>query len=231
MAKERQVVAVFGLGSFGREVCRSLAEGGASVIAVDNDPQLIDRIKDEVRQAVLLDSTDEESIQSAALTDVDTAVVAMGENIEASVLTTALLKQLGITRIISRAINDVHQRVLRALGADEIVNLEIEEGRRVASRILAQEVLDMIPISADFSIAELHVPESMRGQTMSEVRESAEVNVMAVKRIRTSVDGLGNPVKTETVFLPRDGDTLEDGDVFVLVGPTPAIEGLRGAGR
>ena len=170
-------------------------------------------------------------MQSAALGDVDTAVVAIGENIEASVLTTALLKQLGIPRIVARAINDLHLRVLKVLGADEIVNLEIEEGRRVASRVLAQEVLDIIPISADFSVAELYLPDRLAGKTVADVRQEAEVNVMAVKRIQTTVDELGNPVKTETVFLPRDADALLEGDVFVLAGRTSALEDLRGTGR
>jgi trk system potassium uptake protein TrkA len=227
MAGER-VVAVFGLGTFGQEVCRYLSRNGARVIAVDNDARLVERIKDEVRQAVLLDSTDEEALKSAPLEDVDAAVVAIGENIEASILTTALLKQVGVPRIVARATNELQQKVLRTIGADQVVNPEIEEARRLASRLLSQDVLDAIPISEDFSIAEVFVPEVVVGESLAAIRERYDVNVMALKRVRTSVDDTGNPVRTETVSLPRDNEVLQDGDIVLVVGRNANVEKIRG---
>ena len=106
MAKEKQkVFAVIGLGTFGRRVAEVLADRGGEVIAIDNNPDLIDRVKDSVTQAVLLDATDETSLASAPFDDVDVAVVAIGDNVAASILATALLKRVGIPYILARSIS------------------------------------------------------------------------------------------------------------------------------
>ena len=129
MAKEK-VFAVFGLGAFGNEVCRVLSEKGGKVIAFDNRPQPVERIKDQVSQVMVLDSTDEEALRSAPLENVDIAIVAIGDDVEASILTTALLKNMGIPYIIARAVTDIHMRVLRQIGANEVISLEMNfEGK------------------------------------------------------------------------------------------------------
>ena len=106
-AKEK-VYAVIGLGTFGRRVAEVISDRGGEVIAIDNDPELIDKVKDSVTQAVLLDSTDELSLANAPFDDVDVAVVAIGDNIAASILTTALLKRIGIPYILARSISELH---------------------------------------------------------------------------------------------------------------------------
>jgi trk system potassium uptake protein TrkA len=225
MNKER-LIAVFGLGSFGTEICRYLSSRGANVIAIDRDPGLIERVKDEVGQAMLIDSTDEESLADGQLDEVESAVVAMGENIESSILTTALLKKIGVPKIVARAVNELHARVLNQIGADQIVNLEIDQGRRVASQLLAQDLLDAIPVSDDYSIAEVYVPERYVGKGFDPIRRLG-VNVMAVRRSRTDIDDMGNPVRSETVFLARDEEVLQENDVLIVVGRNEGIAQLR----
>ncbi|RLE39907.1 TrkA family potassium uptake protein, partial [Candidatus Woesearchaeota archaeon] len=105
MEKER-IFAVFGLGTFGIEVCKGLSARGAKIIAVDSSQKVTEKVKNYVTQAVLLDSTDEDALRSAGLQDVDVAVIAMGDNIDSSVLTTSLLKNMGVPRIIARAMSD-----------------------------------------------------------------------------------------------------------------------------
>ncbi len=228
MAKKK-VFAVFGLGSFGREVCRVLSEKGTKVIAFDNQSQHIDRIKDIVNQSLLLDSTDEETLKSAPLEDVDVAVVAIGDDIEASILTTALLKNIGIPYILARAVSDIHLQVLKQIGANEVINLEIEEGRRIASRLVSPEILDVIPVDQDYSIAELYVPKSLVGKSLQQVdlRKEFNLNIIAIQRSRTSIDEVGNPVKEEMVILPGSNDVFQSDDILLVIGRNQYIERFK----
>jgi trk system potassium uptake protein TrkA len=228
MARER-VFAVVGLGTFGREVCNTFMEKGGRVIAIDNNPGLIDRIKDSVTQAILIDTTDEETISKAPLEDVDVAVVAIGDNVEASILTTALLKRIGVPRIVARAVSDIHQQVLLQVGADEIVNIEIDEGRRVAQRLISPEVLDNVPISGEISISELYVPKTMLGMKLAEVdlRKRFRVNIVSIKRDVVTIDEQGNPSRSERLVFPGADDVLEEGDVLVVVGTNDDIEKVK----
>jgi len=225
---EEKVFAVFGLGSFGSEVCRVLAEKGARVLAFDHHPEPLEKIRELVKQAHLLDSSDEDDMMSAPLEGIDVAIVAIGEDTEASILTTALLKNIGVPYIIARASSDIHLRVLKMVGATEVINLEIEEGRRVASRLLAVEAMDTIPVTNDYSIVEFPVPESMVGKSLEKLnlRKVHQVNVIAIERFENAVDGEGNPAREERVILPDKDDILVHGDVLIVVGRNTDIEAL-----
>ncbi len=233
MARQRgrpqgKVFAIFGLGSFGSEVCRVLSEKGARVLAFDHRPEPVEKIKEVVKQAHLLDSSDEDDMMSAPLEGIDVAIVAIGEDTEASILTTALLKNIGVPYIIARASSDIHMRVLKMVGATEVINLEIEEGRRVASRLLTVEALDTIPVTDDYSIVEFPVPESMVGMSLEKLnlRKVHQVNVIAIERFENAVDGEGNPAREERVILPDKDDILVHGDVLIVVGRNTDIEAL-----
>ena len=232
MAKEEKVFAVFGLGAFGMEVCRGLIEKGGKVIAFDHRPQPIEKIKDLVTQVMVLDSTDEDALRSAPLENVDVAIVAIGDDVEASILTTALLKNIGVPYIVARAVTDIHMRVLRQIGANEVINLEIEEGRRVASRLLTAEVLETIPVTEDYSIVELYVPETMVGKSLERLNLRREylVNVIAIERFKTTVDEEGNPVKEERVILPLKDDVLLSDDILIVVGRNSDLDAFREVG-
>lgn len=228
MAKER-IFAVFGLGTFGSEVCKTLAEKGGKVIAVDNQAKLIERIKDVVTQAVLIDSTDEEALKTLPLETLDVAVVAIGEDLNASILTTALLKKLGIPLIISRGITDLHSRVLKQVGATEVINLEADEGRRVANRLISPDILDRIPISSNQTLAEIIAPKSIVGKSLKDldIRKKFNINVISIKRTKTEIDDLGNPKKQEIVISPSPSETISQNDILVIVGNDKDIDELK----
>jgi trk system potassium uptake protein TrkA len=233
LAKERRgskqkTFAVIGLGSFGTEVCRVLADKGARVLAFDNRPEPVEKIKELVKQSYLLDTADEDTMLSAPLDGVDVAIVAIGEDIEASILTTALLKNIGVPYIMARASSDIHQRVLRMVGATEVINLEIEEGRRVAARLLTTEAMDTISVTDDYSIVEFPVPENMVGRSLEKLnlRKEYHVNVIAIERFESAFDGEGNPAREERVILPDKDDVLMHGDVLIVVGRNSDIEAL-----
>ncbi|MFO7850183.1 MAG: TrkA family potassium uptake protein [Spirochaetia bacterium] len=228
MAKEK-VYVVIGLGTFGRQLCETFISQGASVIAVDNRSELIERIKDTVTQAVMIDATDEDLLSQLPFDDVDVAIVAIGDNIEASILVTALLKRMGITYILARAISDLHMQVLRQVGADEVVNLEIDEGKRIAQRLFTPEILDKTRISETISLAELYLPDALSGKRLDQLdlRKKHQINIVAVKRVVFSVDEMGNPQKKEEVLFPVPSTTLENRDVLLVVGKNDAIEQFK----
>ena len=220
---------MLGLGVFGRQVCETLADRGASVIAIDQEPGLIEQVKETVTQAILVDTTDEESLSQAALAEVDVAVVAMGDNVEASILTTALLKKQGVGYVVARAISSLHARVLKQVGADEVLNLETDAGARLATRLVAPDVLEQVALSQDISLAEMYVPQAVVGATLAEIdlRKRYHVMVISIKRTQRDVDELGNPVETEQIVFPGPQDTLLETDVIHVVGKNEAIDTFR----
>lgn len=228
MDKER-VFAVVGLGTFGMEVANVLAGKGGKVIALDNQENLIEKVKDNVTQAILVDSTDAESLKNVPLADVDVAVIAMGENIEASILTTVLLRQIGVPYIVARAVTTTHEHVLKQVGANEVVNIEIAEGRRIASELISPSILDRIPIDKNVSIAEVLLPESFADKSLKQLdlRNKYRVNVVTVKRTTMSVDEMGNPVKEEEIIFPGPDEVMERSDVIMVVGKNEDIEVLK----
>lgn len=232
MAKEasnQKAIAVFGLGIFGRRLCETLAERGASVIAIDNQPDLVEQVKETVTQAILLDSSDENSLSQLPLEDVYQAVVAMGDSVEAGILTTALLKKLAVPNVIARAISPVHEQVLRQVGADEVLNLEVEAGDRLAARILAPREKERIHLSDNARLAEIQAPLSITGIPLAELdlRGTYGINVITINRRRQEVDETGNPVHQEEILFPGPQDTLRETDSIYVVGTDTSIDAFR----
>ena len=229
MMAEEKTFAVFGLGTFGFEVCRVLAEKGGKVIAIDVKQNLIEKAKDIATQAVLIDSTDEDSLKNAPLESVDVAIVAMGDDMEASILTTAILKNIGVPYIITRAISDIHAQVLKQVGATEVLFIEIEEGRQLATRLIAPDVLDRIPISKNQTLAEIIVPESFIGKTLQKLDliNKFNITVISVKKVKTTIDDMGNPQKEEIIIQPVSSTILAEGDIVVVIGKDEDINALK----
>ncbi len=230
MKKENQkVFAVFGLGAFGQTVAEVLAEKGGDVIVVDNDPALIESLKNKVTTALLLDSTDEKALAKAPIDDVDVAIVAMGDDLEVNIITTALLKQRGIPYIVCRSTSGIHGQVLRQIGANEVINLQKNVGKNLAQRLIASEVLDTIQISEEYSFSEMYVPEDFIGEPCEKLQleEKFSLHLCAVKRIKTELDNGGNPLQKETILLNPEKEILEDSDILLIIGRNPDIEEFK----
>ncbi|MBN1525951.1 MAG: TrkA family potassium uptake protein [Spirochaetales bacterium] len=225
MAKNK-VFAVIGLGTFGKKVCEVLSEKGGQVIAMDHSEENIEKIKETVTTAILIDATDEASLLKAPLDEVDIAIVGIGDNFEASILATALLRKRGIPYILARAVSDIHQTVLRQVGANEVINLEIDEGMRIALRLISPEVLDSIPLSKEYSFAETKLPKLFIGQTIRNIqlREKFNLNIISIKRFLKDIDDVGNPIQKEELVFPDADVMLEDGDVLLVVGKNTSLE-------
>jgi trk system potassium uptake protein TrkA len=228
MRKEK-TFAVFGLGTFGLELCKVLSEKGGSVVAVDVKQKLIERVKESVTQAILIDSTDEDSIKSVPLENIDVAVVAIGDDMESSILTTAILKNMGIPNIITRAISDIHAQVLKQVGATEVLFIEIEEGRRLANKLISPDVLDRIPISKNQTLAEMITPDSFSGKSLQKLDlfNKFNINVISIKREQIKINDMGNPQKEETIIQPGSSVVLNKDDILVVIGSDEDINALK----
>lgn len=224
------IFGVFGLGTFGMEICRTLADRGCKVIAIDKNQVAVEKVKNLVSQAILIDSTDEDALRNAPIDDIDVAIVAVGDNIEASILTTALLKKYGINHIISRAITDIHAQVLSQVGATEVFNVEIEEGKRLANRLISPDVLEKIYIGKNQVIAEVAAPHNFVGKSIVQLdlRKRFNINIISVKRIRMEIDDGGSPTKEEIMNFPNPDLVIQKNDILVVVGSENEIQELKG---
>ncbi|MFO0794878.1 MAG: TrkA family potassium uptake protein [Candidatus Brocadiaceae bacterium] len=219
--------AVIGLGRFGRKVAETLAKKGAPVIAIDSNPELVEKVSDFVTRAMQMDSTDEKALMAAGIKDVDVAVVSMGEDIESSVLTTALLRNLDVPEIVARACTSLHAQILKRVGATRVVFPEEDMGIRVANSILSPGVLEYIELGADYTLAEFEAKSDDIGRTINEVdlKNKYGINVLIVKRkVLEAGESASETREKEMKVLPTSDYKIQEGDILVVVGNSKDIE-------
>ncbi len=215
------IVAVIGLGTFGAKTAIRLYEKGADVVAIDKDEILVEKLKDRVTHAVALDVTDERSLRSVTISDVDVAIVAIGDHIEQSVMAVAMLRKLGVGRVVARATSVLHEHVLKEIGASEIIKVEEEMGEIIASKIVAPHVLQRYNFAAGYSIVELKLGKKFEGKTLveSKIRQNYSLNIVALqKRVPFITEEGKSAFKVEINDCPMPMDIIESDDIVVLVG-------------
>ena len=221
--------AVIGLGKFGMKVALTLSEKGGQVLAVDEDIRKVEEVKDHVAQAICLDSTDEDAMRAAGLEDVDAAIVGAGENLEFSILATAILKKLGVPNIVARAVSDLHAQILERVGANRVIMVEEQMGEQVARSIIAPEIHEQFALATGHSLAEVEPRPEFIGQTIGKInfRQQYGVNIIAIqKRIPIVTPEGKNSFQILINDLPKPTDVIEDNDVLVVVGSDENIERL-----
>ena len=189
----RKQYAVFGLGSFGKSVAVALQELGCEVVVVDNHMERIEDISPYVSYAVQADIEDPEVIRSLGARNLDGVVVAVADDMEASIMATLVSKEIGVPYVLAKAKNELHAKVLKKIGADSIIFPEKEIGQSVARNLVSGEFVDWISLSPDYSITEIQVPEKWIGKSLSEidVRRTKDVNVVGVRigeKIQATID-------------------------------------------
>ena len=215
------IVTVIGLGTFGAKTATRLFEKGAEVIAIDNKEELVEKIKERVTHAIKVDITNERAVRGTNITDVDVAIVAIGDNIETSILAVALLRKLGVGKIIARATTNLHEHVLKEIGASEIIRVEEEMGEIVASKIVAPHVLQRYNFAAGYSIVELRLGKKFAGRTLveSQIRQNYSLNIVALqKRVPFITEDGKSSFRVEINDSPLPMDIIDEDDVVVLVG-------------
>lgn len=222
--------AVIGMGRFGKRLSALLAETGAEVIAVDRDKALVDEMRDTVTLAVALDSTDETALKAQGIHKVDVAVVGIGSSFEASLLTTAVLKELQVPRVIARATTERRARILSRLGADSVVNPELESAERWRSRLLAAELMERLDLGEGYSLTQLAAPEAFHNKTLEEldIRRAHKITVAAIRRTPdTDADGTGDTTRRATLIkVPLPDSRILPGDILLVIGSDEAVEAL-----
>ncbi len=175
---------VIGLGRLGYQVAVTLAENGMEVMAIDSNESIVASIRDRVTQAICMRVTDEASMRSIGIDEMEAVIVAMGENFAQSVLITALLKKkLKINKVIARAINEIHKEILELIGADQIILPEKEIGIRLADK-LSMPFMELIRLTKNFSISQIKAPKDLVGKTLSDTKFYQKWNVrcLGIKR-------------------------------------------------
>ncbi|WP_297336868.1 TrkA family potassium uptake protein [Algoriphagus sp.] len=212
---------IVGMGNFGGYLAIQLTEMGHEVVGIDTRESKIDFVKDRVTHAVLLDATDLQAVKTLPIKDTDVVIIAIGEDVGASIMSTAMFKQLKAKRIIGRAINNLHETVLRAIGIEEIIHPEEETADRLAKRLEMKGVIDSLEISDEYNIVEAKVPKRFVGMTVSEsnIRREFFLNIMTIIRLEERKNLIGLPVPHKNVLGVINADyTFKDGDLLLLFG-------------
>lgn len=207
-AKMKQEFVVIGLGRFGGSIVKELIDQGADVMAIDIESERVDEFASIATQAVVADTTDEAVLRSLGIRNFDHVIVAIGDNIQSSILTTLMLKEIGVKRITVKAQNDYHEKVLSKIGADNVVHPERDMGIRIANNILSNNVLDYLELSDEHSIMELIVNGKLAGNSIIDldIRAKYGINIVAIKR--------GKAI----IVSPQADEKLQMNDILIIIG-------------
>lgn len=212
MSKKQYVV--IGLGRFGTSIAETLYNLGNDVLVIDNDEERIQSVVNNVTHAIQADATDEMALREVGVRNFDIAIVSIGADLQASIMATILLKELGIKMVVTKANNAMHAKVLKKIGADKVVFPEKDMGIRVAHGLAYSNILEYIELSPDHSLAEFLCPKEWYNKTLKDldVRSNYGINVMAIKRD----DGVD--------VSPTADEVIKKTDVIVAIG---SIEDLN----
>ncbi|ERJ12911.1 potassium channel family protein [Haloplasma contractile] len=209
----KNTFAVIGLGRFGKAVCQELVNLDVDVLAIDVNEEVIKSVSHLVSHAMICDTTDEEALKNIGIQNIDHVIVAIGDNIQNSILTTLLLNELGVKEITVKAQNEYHEKVLKKIGADHIIHPEKEMGRRVAKRISSSNISEYFELSDEYSIIEVKATGKVVGRSLSDLdlRSRYGVNIVALNR-------------SEVLIVPDPNESIMSTDELIVVGENKAIE-------
>ncbi|HSJ38016.1 MAG TPA: TrkA family potassium uptake protein [Planococcus sp. (in: firmicutes)] len=205
--KKKQVVVV-GLGRFGSSVCMELYKLGHEVMALDVDPDKVEDIADYASQATVADATDKSQLKALGVRNFDQAIIAIGDDLQASVLCTLMLKEIGLEKVWVKARDLQHKKILEKVGADRVIQPEYEMGIRIAHHVNSEKIVDYIDLSKDYSIVEMTATEKIAGKSLLQLDIRVKFNciILALKR--------GEDVN----IAPHPTDVVKVGDLLVVMG-------------
>ncbi|MCU0275483.1 MAG: TrkA family potassium uptake protein [Acidobacteria bacterium] len=210
---------VIGLGIFGNNIVRELADKGFDVIAVDKNKEAVQQVRDLASKAIVADGTDRGIMDQIGIHEDDTVIISFGEDLAAATLITLHLKQMGVKSIIVKAPNEEHQVILEKVGATDVIIPEKEIAIKVARSLISPNVFDYLPLSENYMITEMAPPESFLGKSIADLQLRSQYNVMVIAI---------KDILTDKVFtLPPANFIVKDGQVMVVVGKVDDIEKIR----
>lgn len=200
--------AVIGLGRFGTSIAKTLSKIGYDVLAVDANEEKVNDIKDDVTYAVQVDAMDEQALMALGIRNFDVVIVAIGQDFQSSILVTVMLKDMGVKKVVAKAVTELHGKVLEKIGADSVIFPERDMGEKVAHALVSKNIIDQINLSPDYSIVEMIAPEIFIGLTLekADIRVKHGATVLAIRR--------GNDV----IISPGAKHVINSGDILVVMG-------------
>jgi trk system potassium uptake protein TrkA len=218
---------IVGLGNFGASLAEKLTNQGNEVIGIDSSMVKVDALKEKISHTICMDATDESTVSGLPLKDTDVVIVAIGEDQGSNVMATALFKNLHVKRLISRAINPLHEMVLKTLGVDEIVHPEEETAERWSKKLCLKGVIDSFELNDEFSLVEANIPSRYVGRKIEELNFRKKYNLLILTTIKkTEILGkLGTRIIENKVQGVASGElVLEKGEIMVIYGSNNDIE-------
>lgn len=211
---KKKEFAVIGLGRFGGSICRELINLGMEVMVIDRDENRVNEFSKIASHAVIADSTDEAVLKSLGIRNFEHVIVAIGEDLKSSILTTLILKELGVKNVLAKAQDDYHEKVLTKIGADDIIHPERDMGIRIANKIVSHSILDYLELSDEFSIVELKANDRIAGKTIAQldIRAKYGINIVAIKR------------GSHVVAAPQAHDVIKSEDILIIIGADDDID-------
>jgi len=217
---ERRRFTVIGLGSFGHHLARALYEMGHDVLAVDHERAAVDAIQAHCSRAALADAADKEELEAAGVAGADVGVVGLGTRVDASILATLFLKELGVKEIVAKAVSHDHGRILSRIGATEVIYPERDVALRLAQNLAEPDVLERIPFLEGYALVEILAPDTLWGKTLAEsrLRKDHHLSVALIKR---RIQG------EETAVPARGEEKIQRRDILVVLAQTEDVEAFR----
>lgn len=223
-------IVVIGLGRFGSAIAEALSNKECEVLVIDKDEKKIEKLEPLVTQALVLDATDEEALREAGIKDFDAAIIAVGEDIEASILITMLLKELGVGEVLTKASDNLHAKILRKMGCDKVLFPERDMGQRLAESLISPKIFEYIELSSTHSLIEIDAPKSLEGKTLkeAELRAKYGVSVIAMKRKTPIIRQDGDTeFKEVTIIGPSADEEIQRGDRLCLLGKDEGLARIK----
>ena len=214
----KQNYAIIGLGRFGGSICRSLVESGQEVLVIDSNEDRVNEYMNIATHAVVGNAQDEMTLRSLGIRNFDHVIVAIGEDIQASILVTLMLKEMGVPNVLAKAQNEYHARVLEKIGADKVVHPERDMGVRIAHNLVSKNILEFIELSDEFSLAEIRVTNArFFNRTLFELnfRQKYGLTVVAIRR--------GNG---KVVVSPDATEVVQEYDNLLVIGTAADVDML-----
>jgi trk system potassium uptake protein len=212
---------IVGLGNFGGYLAIRLTNLGHEVIGIDNRESKIENLKDSITHVIMMDATDPQAVKTLPYKDADVVLVAIGEDFGASIMVTALFKQMNVKRLISRSINKVHETVINAIGVDEIIHPEEDSAERMAKKLQMKGVLDSLDVSEDYNIIEVKTPKKYIGLSIAEtlIRQNYNINILTIIKMEEKTNIFGSKTMVKKVQGVLSGDTkIQENDILLLFG-------------
>jgi trk system potassium uptake protein TrkA len=208
--------AVIGLGRFGMSLINELSRMGYDVLAIDNDEEKVEDAAQTATHAVQADAMDEQALKSVGIRNFDVVVVAIGENIQTNILATIIIKEMGVKKVVAKARNALHGKVLEKIGADLVIYPERDMAVKLARSLVSRNILEQIELSPDYSIIELITPKDFIGKSLVElgVRKKMGVTVLAIRH------------NDEIIVAPTANQVIHRGDILVVLGKNADLEKL-----